>query len=203
MICISRRSWRRRLLSSASTSWPANVICPAVGSIKRNRQRPTVDLPQPDSPTSPSVSPAKMSNETPSTARTTSSEPSTGKCFIKPRTLTSVPGIAGVSPALLALVASFDTCRRAACGPRLLIAAVLLLVNVIGCHRRGQIVKHTTHDDAAFELIKRNRSFSAARHPMRTARREVTTRRQISGARHDTFDRFQPLLFNHVVAGEL
>jgi hypothetical protein len=34
------------------------VIRPAVGSIKRNRQRPTVDLPQPDSPTRPNVSPA-------------------------------------------------------------------------------------------------------------------------------------------------
>src|SRR5258705_2105209 len=58
--------------------------------MRRNRQRPTVDLPQPDSPTRPSVSPANMSNETPSTARTTSSVPSTGKCFTKPRTLTSV-----------------------------------------------------------------------------------------------------------------
>ena len=33
-------------------------------------QRPTVDLPQPDSPTSPSVSPGVMSKLTPSTART-------------------------------------------------------------------------------------------------------------------------------------
>jgi len=34
-----------------------------------SRQRPTVDLPQPDSPTSPSVSPLMISNDTPSTAR--------------------------------------------------------------------------------------------------------------------------------------
>src|SRR4029453_8573002 len=32
--------------------------------------RPRVDFPQPDSPTSPSVSPVPISNETPSTART-------------------------------------------------------------------------------------------------------------------------------------
>src|SRR3954462_6375268 len=32
--------------------------------------RPSVDLPQPDSPTRPSVSPRLMSNDTPSTART-------------------------------------------------------------------------------------------------------------------------------------
>src|SRR5207244_1065699 len=55
----------------------------------RNKQRPTVDLPHPDSPTSPRVSPWKISNETPSTARTTSSLPSTAKCFTRPRTFTS------------------------------------------------------------------------------------------------------------------
>src|SRR5947199_218611 len=35
-------------------------------------QRPSVDLPQPDSPTRPSVSPRASSSETPSTARSTS-----------------------------------------------------------------------------------------------------------------------------------
>ena len=34
---------------------------PAVGSIRRTSRRPSVDLPQPDSPTSPSVSPGAMS----------------------------------------------------------------------------------------------------------------------------------------------
>ena len=37
-------------------------------SCRRIRHRPTVDLPQPDSPTSPSVSPRKRSNDTSSTA---------------------------------------------------------------------------------------------------------------------------------------
>ena len=38
-------------------------------------QRPVVVLPQPDSPTSPSVSPRRIVKLTPSTARTTPSEP--------------------------------------------------------------------------------------------------------------------------------
>ena len=37
---------------------------------RRSRRGPSVDLPQPDSPTSPSVSPARTSRLTPSTART-------------------------------------------------------------------------------------------------------------------------------------
>src|ERR1041385_3875848 len=185
MICISRRSCRKRFLSSESTSWPANVICPAVGSIKRNRQRPTVDLPQPDSPTSPNVSPAKMSNDTPSTARTTSSEPSTGKCFTRPRTLTSVSRVSAgrdgwgcVFTSTWALMNSF----------------------VVRRHCGSQIVKYATYLDTAIELVKRNVTFGATRHAMRTTRCEVTTRRQVSRFRHDAFDRFQTFLLNHLRA---
>src|SRR5438105_1192189 len=66
-------------------------MSPRVGSIKRRMQRPVVDLPQPDSPTSPNVSPLKISKVTPSTARQTSSLPSMGKCLARSRTLTSAP----------------------------------------------------------------------------------------------------------------
>src|SRR5215470_14195808 len=45
-------------------------MLPSVGSIKRRIARPTVDLPQPDSPTRPSVSPRAISKLTPSTAKT-------------------------------------------------------------------------------------------------------------------------------------
>ena len=38
-------------------SVPSNMIVPAVGSSSRMSTRPTVDLPDPDSPTSPSVPP--------------------------------------------------------------------------------------------------------------------------------------------------
>ena len=50
------------------TSAPLNQISPELGSISRRMQRPVVDLPQPDSPTRPRVSPLPMSKLTPSTA---------------------------------------------------------------------------------------------------------------------------------------
>ncbi len=73
MICMSRRRLRRRSPSSRVMSSPRNRISPEVGSISRMMQRPVVDLPQPDSPTRPSVSPGRMSSVTPSTARTRAS----------------------------------------------------------------------------------------------------------------------------------
>src|SRR5690349_6173230 len=51
-------------------SSPLNAILPAVGSISLIAVRPSVDLPQPDSPTSPRVSPVLISRSTPSTACT-------------------------------------------------------------------------------------------------------------------------------------
>ena len=62
----AERSRRR----AAVTLRPSNQISPAVGSISRRMQRPVVDLPEPDSPTSPSVSPLAMSKLTLSTACT-------------------------------------------------------------------------------------------------------------------------------------
>jgi len=41
-----------------------------VRSIRRSTVRPIVLLPEPDSPTKPSVSPVRIANETSSTART-------------------------------------------------------------------------------------------------------------------------------------
>ena len=59
-----------REAGSDLTCLPSKSISPDVGSIRRSTQRPVVDLPQPDSPTSPSVSPRAISKSTPSTART-------------------------------------------------------------------------------------------------------------------------------------
>src|SRR5690349_21003999 len=68
IICISRRrSFRARVLRWAISS-PLNLIEPEVGAMSRNSSRAVVDLPQPDSPTRPSVSPRRTSNEMPSTA---------------------------------------------------------------------------------------------------------------------------------------
>ena len=78
MICMSRRRARSERLSRVVTFFPWNHTSPEVGSMSRRMQRPVVDFPQPDSPTSPRVSPAMMSNEMPSTAwtRATSREKS-------------------------------------------------------------------------------------------------------------------------------
>ncbi len=57
IICIARRRSRKARASSAPRSSPSNSTWPALGSIRRSSRRPSVDLPQPDSPTTPSVSP--------------------------------------------------------------------------------------------------------------------------------------------------
>ncbi len=49
---------------------PPRWIEPACGWVIRTMARPMVVLPDPDSPTRPSVSPRSIVNETPSTART-------------------------------------------------------------------------------------------------------------------------------------
>ena len=51
-------------------SAPPNSMAPLVASSSLRMVRPTVVLPQPDSPTRPSVSPAAIVNETSSTAFT-------------------------------------------------------------------------------------------------------------------------------------
>src|SRR6266571_2145486 len=70
MICISLRSARSERLSSVVTFCAPNQTSPDVGSMSRRIERPVVDLPQPDSPTRPSVSPGMISNDTLSTACT-------------------------------------------------------------------------------------------------------------------------------------
>src|SRR6185369_11975265 len=147
--------------------------------------RPTVDLPQPDSPTRPNVSPAKISNDTPSTARTTSVEPSTGKCLTRPLTVTSLSARAAAT-----FACSIST-------------RALMNLFVISRNCRCKIVKHATHFDTAVELIQRNLFRRATRHAMRAARREVTTRRQIRRSRHDTFDRLEPFFLYHLRDAEL
>ena len=49
-------------------SWPSKQILPPVGSSRWRMVRPSVDLPQPDSPTTPRVSPLFMLMLTSSTA---------------------------------------------------------------------------------------------------------------------------------------
>ena len=68
--CIRRRAARSCFSSSSEISISSNRTVPLVGSTSRISSRPVVDLPQPLSPTSASVSPRAMVNDTPSTART-------------------------------------------------------------------------------------------------------------------------------------
>ena len=56
-ICIERRCGRNSALPRWVISLPFSLMLPLVGSTSRSTLRATVDLPQPDSPTSPSVSP--------------------------------------------------------------------------------------------------------------------------------------------------
>src|SRR6266550_4831185 len=67
---MSRRRARRRSPRRWLMSLPLKRILPPVGSRRRITARPRVDLPQPDSPTRPTVSPVLISRSTPSTACT-------------------------------------------------------------------------------------------------------------------------------------
>ena len=70
-----RRKGRSSRSGSAVMSRPSNSTFPAVGSTSRSMARPKVVFPLPLSPTSPSVSPARTSRLTPSTALTTAFPP--------------------------------------------------------------------------------------------------------------------------------
>src|SRR6188508_2625680 len=63
-----RRRGRSSFWERPVMSWPSKITRPSVGSYRRRIVRPTVDLPHPDSPTSPSVSPRWMLSDTSSTA---------------------------------------------------------------------------------------------------------------------------------------
>src|SRR6202030_4617419 len=69
------------------------MISPASRFIRCINSRAVVDLPQPDSPTIPTVSPLAIENDTSSTARTVlralNRSPRTGKCFVSPLTCSS------------------------------------------------------------------------------------------------------------------
>ena len=69
-ICMRRRALRSCSPLSVVRSTPSKRTVPAVGSTRRSTARPNVDLPQPDSPTRPSVVPRRTSRSMPSTART-------------------------------------------------------------------------------------------------------------------------------------
>ena len=91
-------------------SRPSNMICPPVGSSSRVSSRPVVVLPQPDSPTTPSVCPAATEKLTSSTACTAPTfcrmmmPLVTGKCLVSPVTSSSAPPAPPVTPAVPAVL---------------------------------------------------------------------------------------------------
>src|SRR3990170_258941 len=70
IICMRRRMRRISPGFMRVSSWPSNMTSPEVGLYSMSMTRPRVVLPQPLSPTSPSVSPRLISKLTPSTALT-------------------------------------------------------------------------------------------------------------------------------------
>src|SRR2546421_10232666 len=80
---------------SVVNSTPSSLTVPAVGLMSCKTARPVVDLPQPLSPTRPSVSPRRIKRSTPSTALTCATvrfrrPPLMGKWTFRPLTSTSV-----------------------------------------------------------------------------------------------------------------
>jgi len=67
--CISRRKGTICLGSKPSMFWLRYTIGP-LEETSLNNAMPSVDLPEPDSPTTPSVSPSRIDRVTPSTALT-------------------------------------------------------------------------------------------------------------------------------------
>ena len=90
--CIRRRTFLSSFSLKAVISCPSKMIWPLVGFSSWRMQRPVVVLPQPDSPTRPSVSPRRIEKLTPSTALTTAGlpprrpPPPIGKCLTRSRT---------------------------------------------------------------------------------------------------------------------
>ena len=69
IICRRRRSfWRSAARAAAHMSMPSMLTVPAVGRSKPTVMRATVDLPEPDSPTSATVSCLPTAKETSVTA---------------------------------------------------------------------------------------------------------------------------------------
>src|ERR1022692_2809558 len=103
---MSRRSGRILPIDRWVMSCPSKMIWPLVGSSSRVSSLPVVVFPQPDSPTSPSVSPELTEKLTPSTAWTAPTlcrkmmPRVTGKCLVSP--VTSSSGRPGDAPPLAA-----------------------------------------------------------------------------------------------------
>src|SRR3954470_17812727 len=209
MICIWRRKGRSSALPRCVMSVPLSLMDPAVASIRRRIARPTVDLPQPDSPTSASVSPGLIDRLTPSTAYTCPvvrrSRPFLiGKCFF--RFVTSSTGGRGSG-----MAASIETFGMPAGGPAcrsFLLVGRRLAAAAIVCKRAARRERAASremsergHDAgdflqaplgltraAAHQFEPRDRSHQPVRIGMQWTREQVTDARLfdlLAGIHHD------------------
>jgi hypothetical protein len=116
LIGVTCRRGRAACAEMAARGWVdgtrhSKLIRPAVGSVSRMTTRARVDLPQPDSPTRPTVSPRNTSKSTPSTARRVrrgSRKLSRGKTKCLARSRTSCRGALAVKEARQAMWCAID-----------------------------------------------------------------------------------------------
>src|SRR4051812_5236395 len=171
---------------------------PAVGSSRRSRQRATVDLPQPDSPTSANVSPDATSNETDSTARITGSGrprnrdskplmPPRGKCICRSRTSTNATAFL-ISVTCDEMVGRDLLKRRTgpAAPPAGPAAAVDVAAARRGIEQRGYRTRDWLHRDVTIDA--RNRSYQRPGIRMGGIIEQRTYRRafhHLTGMHHD------------------
>src|SRR2546428_9941117 len=202
MICMSRRSRRSSSLVSLKMFRPSKYASPLVGSISRRITRPSVVFPQPDSPTSPSVSPRRIVRDTPSTAFTAPTwrwmmNPFVmGKCLTRLRTSRRTSLLATVltprsSTVNRDLCSVIRTCSSRTIGrggqPGRGRGAFLFRGGVVAVQEAARAV-------VGADGVDRRVFLHANLHRKRAARRERTPRRQIDQTGRLPFDRDQALL---------
>ena len=182
MYWMSRRSRRYSRPLERARSLPSKLIEPDVGLSSPTSIRPIVVLPQPDSPTRPSVSPLRMSNDTSATALTAP----TRRCstpLVTGKSLTRCLAESTTSPAT-AVAGAATSRRRRRLGDHELAADGLLL--------------HADREEAAVDvrggLPRQYRRLGAAavgRVP--AARREPAAGRRVDQVRRGAGNGVQPL----------
>src|ERR1044072_1188848 len=204
IIWTSRRIGRIEAVPRCVMSLPSNSIFPEVGSSSRVISRPMVDLPQPDSPTTPRVSPWRTSKSRPSTACTApvcrcSSPFLMGKCLTRPDTVSRGSGVV-VACSGTVIFGSFVSVTAS--------APSQLRRNLFGPDPRTVLLRHVAGGEVpvAARHLAQLRPLGAGdvvpRHiGVRAARVEGAAGRHVDQAGRGALDRDQPLGLVTVDAG--
>src|SRR5690348_7852358 len=156
-------TWMRRRIarsprsSSAVRSTPSKRMRPLVGRSRCRMQRPVVVLPQPDSPTRPSVSPRRTVKLTPSTAFTAAAgaanmPPPTGKCLTRFSTSSSASLMRGFHRLRLAELGRYPAGRSMTRRQRLERRCVAAALDAIGAARREGAAGRKTREVGGLPL---------------------------------------------------